>query len=76
MNFEKDGKDRKKLTKGPGNDDNQTTFQPTAPSSEPDPRIIALVQFLARRAAERDFRQLIEESRPADPTGDDKGRIQ
>lgn len=76
MSFEKDEKDRKKLTKGPGNDDNQTTFQSTASPSEPDPRIVALVQFLARRAAERDFAQLIEESTRATPTGDDKGTIQ
>ena len=72
---EKEEKDRNKLTEGVADGDNQSTSNRPVSPSEPDPRIVALVQFLARRAAERDFRQLIEESR-RNPDGDDQGRIQ
>lgn len=68
-------KDREKLTTGPQNDDNQTTSA-KATLSGTDPRIIAVVEFLARRAAERDFAQLIERLRRDDDRDDGKGRIQ
>lgn len=62
-------KDRKKLTRGTGNDDNQMT---SSTATIPDARIVALVQFLARRAAERDFAQLIASSSGSD-SGPDGG---
>lgn len=67
-------KDRKKLTKGPGRDDNQTTSPVLNGLRADDPRIIAVVEFLARRAAERDFAQLIERSRRNEDFDDGKGR--
>lgn len=70
---QKEEKDRNKLTEGIADSDNQSTSN--CPAFEPDPRIVAVVRFLARRAAERDFRQLIEESR-RNPDGDNQGRIQ
>lgn len=70
---EKKRKDRNKLTEGIADSDNQSGSN--RPASQHDPRIVAVVQFLARRAAERDFKKLIEESR-RNPSGDDEGRIQ
>lgn len=54
-------KDRKQLTNHLPTGDNQDNFGPA--TSARDTRMVALVQFLARRAAERDFAQLIEGSR-------------
>jgi hypothetical protein len=66
-------KDRKTLTKRTTRDDNQITSDT---DTSPDARLVALVQFLARRAAERDFAQLIASSRSAGEADGDKGRIQ
>ena len=41
------------LTEGPERDDTNTSRG--AVPSKMDPRLVAMVQFLARRAAERDF---------------------
>lgn len=44
--------------------DNQSRPTPEY-SPEPDPRLAALVRFLARRAADRDYKQFLEEARRA-----------
>ena len=43
--------------------------------ARPDPRLERLVRFLARRAAERDYAEMVEKSRRAPPPDGDKGRI-
>jgi hypothetical protein len=43
--------------------------------AHPDPRLERLVRFLARRAAERDYAEMVEKSRRAPPPDGDKGRI-
>lgn len=64
---------RKKLTERMGSGDNQTT---SSTGTATDARLVALVEFLARRAAERDYAQLIATSpRGTAPRGD-KGNIQ
>lgn len=68
-------KGRKALTGKRKNGDNQINFRSSSALSGNDPRLVALVQFLARRAAEKDFAQLIEKSRRA-KSGDEKGKIQ
>jgi len=70
----KDKKDAKKLTEHAEIGDNQTNSKAMLAST--DPRLVALVRFLARCAAERDFAQLIEESQQAADGGSDQGRIQ
>lgn len=53
------------LTEGPEKDDTNTS---RASSVTMDPRLVAMVQFLARRAAERDFyEQVIEPYRAEAP---------
>lgn len=75
MADKKKRKGRKALTDGRKNGDNQINFKSSSALSGSDPRLVALVQFLARRAAEKDFAQLIEQSRRT-KSGDEKGRIQ
>ncbi len=43
--------------------------------AHPDLRLEGLVRFLARRAAERDFAQIVKKSRRPPPPDGDKGRI-
>lgn len=75
MDKKKRRKGKETLTDGPKSGDNQINYKTSASSSGTDPRILALVRFLARRAAEKDFAQLIEQSRRGKP-GDEKERIQ
>lgn len=75
MEDKKKRKGRKALTDRRKNGDNQINFRSSSALSGNDPRLVALVQFLARRAAEKDFAQLIEQSRRA-KSGDEKGKIQ
>lgn len=48
-------KDRKALTDGMNFSDNQGSKRAHVQSSDADPRIVALVRMLARKAAERDY---------------------
>ena len=52
------------LTEGPERDDTNTSRE--AVPSKMDPRLVAMVQFLARRAAERDFYDEIIKLREAE----------
>lgn len=54
------------MTKGPKDDDNNITYFRSSPNM--DRRVVALVQFLARRAAEEDFyNQVIAPQREGSP---------
>lgn len=44
-------------------DDLLKEFEEAAESGKPDPRLVALVHFLARRAAERDYERLLKKAR-------------
>ncbi|MDZ4369416.1 MAG: hypothetical protein U0987_20700 [Afipia sp.] len=57
------------------NRDDTTGEQMRKFPAHPDLRLERLVRFLARRAAERDFAQMVEKSRRAPPPDGDKGRI-
>lgn len=49
----------KELTDRTKNDDNQKAESPNETTAPLDPRIVEIVRFLARRAAEKDFAEAV-----------------
>ena len=76
MKKEIDTEGRQKVTNDSDNDHTQPIKAKVTVSDGIDPRIIELVRFLARSAAEKDYAELLERTRRETQSGSEKETLQ